>query len=282
MPNWSPVLDFVTSDPNASWNPDPVNRAQRHASAFSGSRARDQMFCISGRGKQGSVTEIRYGIAANIGWEIPYDSHVQRAWVFEANLPGVGPVHLLLLTLPEATDVLQVVQGSLEISRADFEELRFDTASRTLAAGLSSDDSIIQVTETSVTLVSPSHRQVPQSHSLRMRFADRHDSVTHALETLHGARGKAAQAATRGDFVAVSVYNGKSCQVHIHKAFGMEVSLVQTLDVRGEVTALAFCSVEHYDQLLIGVWCEEQARLAVHPLSTGHAHEPLLVSLDCG
>lgn len=118
----------------------------------------DRMFAISGKGIQGSITELRRGLAANVGWEIPYGSPVKQAWIFEADLPDAGPGYYLLLALPDSSDVLQVSRDSLEVDRPEPELVQFDVSSRTLAAAQFTDQGIVQVTETSIALITPTQR----------------------------------------------------------------------------------------------------------------------------
>lgn len=113
------------------------------------------MFCISGKGSQGTISELRFGLAANIGWDISFGSHIQRSWIFEALLPDIGPGYYLLMTLPDTSSVLQLPRGSDDPIQPDPDSHHFDLSSRTLAAAQSSDQLIVQVTETSIVLVTP-------------------------------------------------------------------------------------------------------------------------------
>jgi hypothetical protein len=155
IPNWSPTRDFVTTTRHATWNPEAFPKE-----SWDNPDGYDRMFCISGKGTQGNISELRFGLAANIGWDIGYGSHVQKCWIFEAMLPDIGPGFYFLLTLPDASSVLQVPHGSDEPTEPDPSLHHFDLLSRTLAAAQNSENLIIQVTETSIVLVTPSTRCV--------------------------------------------------------------------------------------------------------------------------
>lgn len=118
----------------------------------------DRIFAISGKGIQGSIAELHRGIAANIGWEIGYGSPIRQSWIFEAELPhGVSGYHLLL-SLPDSSDVLQVSRSTLEAERPSPSTVQFDLGSRTLAASSYSEEGIVQVTETAITLMTPTQQ----------------------------------------------------------------------------------------------------------------------------
>lgn len=162
IPNWSPARDFTTTDKATSWNETSV----RHESTSFDRRQQwanldgsDRIFCISGNGVQGLVSELRFGLAANIGWDISYGSPVQKVWIFDAYLPdNIGPDSYMLLALPDGSDVLQVPRGSDSPSQAQMGSHHFDTSTRTLAAVQCSEQLIVQVTEKAIVLVTPSER----------------------------------------------------------------------------------------------------------------------------
>ncbi|KAF3354472.1 hypothetical protein VD0002_g10087 [Verticillium dahliae] len=159
IPNWSPTLDFVTTDQSTSWRGDAGQRGaqtSRWSEQYRDQAARhDRIFCVSGTGIQGSITELRQGISANIGWEIAYDTAIRQAWVFEAQLNDIGPGYYLLLALPDSSDILQVPRDSLEASRPNPGGPDFDTTARTLAAAQCSEQIIAQVTESAISLITP-------------------------------------------------------------------------------------------------------------------------------
>ncbi|KAM0601188.1 hypothetical protein ACHAPN_000186 [Verticillium nonalfalfae] len=162
IPNWSPTLDFVTTDQFTSWRGDSSQRGaqtSRWSEQYREQAARhDRIFCVSGTGIQGSITELRQGISANIGWEIAYDTAIRQAWVFEAQLSDIGPGYYLLLALPDSSDILQVPRDSLEASRPNPGGPDFDTTARTLAAAQCSEQIIAQVTESAISLITPLRR----------------------------------------------------------------------------------------------------------------------------
>ncbi|ROT38696.1 hypothetical protein SODALDRAFT_277774 [Sodiomyces alkalinus F11] len=270
IPNWSPALDFVTTDEFTSWDQRASPRGNLMADwrDHPGPRPRkcDRMFAISGKGMQGSVTELRWGLAANVGWEIPYGSPVKQAWVFAAaGLPVVGSGYYLLLALPDSSDVLQVSGGdSLEVDRPDPDIVQFDMGSRTLAAAQFSDQSIVQVTETSITLITT-------TQSVRYRY-----------DSFPGIEGKVEQATVRACRVAVSTRAETQSFIHTFSVDSADASasLSQTFNVTGEVTSLAFGQIGDREQLLAGIWHENEAYLAVYALDENNEVTPILNRLE--
>ncbi|KAL2754575.1 hypothetical protein ACRALDRAFT_2043524 [Sodiomyces alcalophilus JCM 7366] len=267
IPNWSPALDFVTTDEFTSWDqqksPQGKRMAQWRDDQESQLRKCDRLFAISGKGIQGSITELRRGLAANVGWEIPYGSPIKQAWIFEADLPDVGSGYYVLLALPDSSDVLHVSRDSLEADRPDPEIVQFDLASRTLAAAQFLDQGIVQVTETSITLITATQ------------------SVRHRYASFPGIEGKVEQAAVRAyNRVAVSTHAESRSHIHIVSLDSADATLSQTFNVTGEVTSLAFSRVGDREHLLAGISHDNEAYLAVYALDEGNEATPILNRLE--
>ncbi|KAL9572739.1 hypothetical protein ACKAV7_003138 [Fusarium commune] len=107
IPNWSPVVDLVTTDTNPSWRSDSKRKdlsTKRKVSSNSRPKS-DHIFCTSGRGPRSSLTELRWGIQARIGLEFDHDQHVRQSWMFPVEAQGERGFYVIL-SLPHSTDVL--------------------------------------------------------------------------------------------------------------------------------------------------------------------------------
>ncbi|RBA13929.1 hypothetical protein FPRO05_02721 [Fusarium proliferatum] len=107
IPNWSPVVDLVTTDTNLSWRSDSRRKdlsTKRKVSSNSRPKS-DRIFCTSGRGPRSSLTELRWGIQARIGLEFDHDQHVRQSWMFPVEAQGERSFYVIL-SLPHSTDVL--------------------------------------------------------------------------------------------------------------------------------------------------------------------------------
>ncbi|CAK7273077.1 hypothetical protein SEPCBS119000_005460 [Sporothrix epigloea] len=90
IPNWSPVIDLVTSDEFATvkglqgaLNRDIADKSQYPDGAFNGQfSAPDRVFGTSGRGVTGAITEFRYGMRADVGLEVDFPTPVKQSWIF--------------------------------------------------------------------------------------------------------------------------------------------------------------------------------------------------------
>ncbi|CRJ93631.1 hypothetical protein BN1708_009402 [Verticillium longisporum] len=266
IPNWSPTLDFVTTDQSTSWRGDAGQRGaqtSRWSKQYRDQAARhDRIFCVSGTGIQGSITELRQGISANIGWEIAYDTAIRQAWVFEAQLNDIGPGYYLLLALPDSSDILQVPRDSLEASRPNPGGPDFDTTARTLAAAQCSEQIIAQVTESAISLITP-------LQSSRQPFS-----------SFEGVQGNAEHATVRQKRAAISTHGQNRSLIHVFYIEDLHASLSHTFETEGEVTCLAFCRIGRQECILSGVWRENHPYMAVFPMDNEGKVTPSLTRLD--
>ncbi|KAF5638906.1 thermotolerance [Fusarium tjaetaba] len=145
IPNWSPVVDLVTTDTNPSWRSDSRRKdlsTKRRVSSNPKPKS-DRIFCTSGRGPQSSLTELRWGIQARIGLEFDHDQHVRQSWMFPVEAQGDRSFYVIL-SLPHSTDVLHF---PADLSNADAlspDACPFDTSSRTISAFQTEQAVIIQ------------------------------------------------------------------------------------------------------------------------------------------
>ncbi|KAF4414528.1 hypothetical protein CFRS1_v012191 [Colletotrichum fructicola] len=186
IPNWACAADFTTSDPLVSWNPAADHRGKpvvpwrkRTAGHVS---APDKILCVSGNDPQGSITELRYGLPANI---ISYFDTLpmKRAWVFWTS-DATWPLQMLI-TSPGTSDVLVLSADLSQVEMADPAMTRLDTMSRTLAAAQDSDGNIVQITEQCIAIKGPDQGEESASHSFG-DFPDIDGVVEHAVVRVAG------------------------------------------------------------------------------------------------
>jgi hypothetical protein len=162
IPNWSPVLDFATTDRFLTWN---------QTSGFKGAAMkpwnerdpyghvdRDRVFITSGRGVNGSITELMSGVKAKVTLDVEYGSPLRRAWVFRLPVKGVSTGFTLLLDLHSQTSVVQLTPDLEELKEHNAPESGFDTTARTLTASQLLDGTICQITEAAIILLGDTHR----------------------------------------------------------------------------------------------------------------------------
>ncbi|KAF5656065.1 putative FUN12-general translation factor eIF2 [Fusarium sp. NRRL 25303] len=146
IPNWSPVVDLVTTDTNLSWRSDSRRKdlsTKRKVSSNSRPKS-DRIFCTSGRGPRSSLTELRWGIQARIGLEFDHDQHVRQSWMFPVEAQGERSFYVIL-SLPHSTDVLHFPADLSNANALSPEACPFDTSSRTISACQTEQTVIIQV-----------------------------------------------------------------------------------------------------------------------------------------
>ncbi|KAF4773658.1 thermotolerance protein [Colletotrichum scovillei] len=264
IPNWSCSVDFVTTDALTSWDPEtgpkgkPIvpwrDRTLDHLTAP------DKVLCASGNGPQGSITELRYGLPANI---ISYFEPLptRKVWVFRT-ADGTWPYQMLMAS-PGTSDVLLVSFDLSNAEMADPMTTQFDTECRTLAAQQSRNNTIVQVSEK------------------RIVAMDQHHSSRYELGDFEGVGRIAEHAAVRGNCICVSTFEESCFRIHTFHTEGTEISLTQTCPVDGEVTCLAFCSLDGRECVLAGLWRQNSPYLAIFPTDvTGERPELILLTAD--
>ncbi|KAK2027677.1 thermotolerance protein [Colletotrichum zoysiae] len=260
--NWSCAVDFVTTDALATWNPETGSRGKPvvpwRQRTLDNITSPDKVLCASGNGPQGSITELRYGLPANI---ISYFEPLptRRVWVFRT-IDDSWPYQMLMAS-PGTSDVLLVSADLSVAEMADPMSTQFDTASRTLAAAQSAEGTMIQVSEKCITLISRNH------------------SSRHNLDDFTGINGVTEHAAVRGDRVCVSTYAESRFQIHAFRTSVVEVSLTQTYAIDGEVTCLILCCINGQECITVGLWRQNSPWLAIFTADK-LAQAPQLIRLD--
>ncbi|KAG6041666.1 hypothetical protein E4U41_002940 [Claviceps citrina] len=208
LPNWSPVVDVATSA-----------RSSLPESNRSFSKP-DSIFSASGRGLKGNLTQWRWGIQGRIGLEIDLEEPTRRSWGFSmGGSPGVHGFYCLL-ALPNASTVLRFSQDFGQVDSLEADSTAFDLASRTLDAYQTDSGLMVQVTESSISLISAAHSS---RHSLE--------------ELLQMGKITAENAFCGNDVVALTTTSSRSAShIHIIAIEGMQLSLVKSWEIPGEVT----------------------------------------------
>jgi len=150
IPNWSPTVDFVTTDEFSVWNRGVGARGNEMVPWTSSSRVfrkPDRIFAACGRGTNGSITEYRVGYPAEIQFEFEYPIPINRSWIVRASLTDPGEGFHMILSFPDTTTILHLSQHMDDVKELGSEASPYDLSSRTLVAAQVSSDMIIQVTE---------------------------------------------------------------------------------------------------------------------------------------
>ncbi|CAM1511135.1 Fc.00g086480.m01.CDS01 [Cosmosporella sp. VM-42] len=206
IPNWSPVIDFVTTDEHQSWKAEAAlsQGILKHRTPTVALCKPDRIFCTSGRGPKSSVTELRWGIQARVGLDIDYDQPVRQSWMFPMEVHG------------------DLAQGDAVSSEA----APFDLDSRTIYAVQNEQGTIIQITETSTTLVAPSQ------------------SSRHPHEQVCGLSSVIVENAfCKDDIVVFFAHYGQRQQIHILRIEQMNITHACSWDIPSSVTCISMFSV---------------------------------------
>ncbi|KAK5653859.1 hypothetical protein OQA88_7783 [Cercophora sp. LCS_1] len=165
LPNWSPAVDFATTDEFASWNQE-VGAAGNKMLPWKDRTFRkpDRVFATSGHGKKGSITEYRYGLTAGIGLDLDYGTDIKEAWLFAPKRLGSQEGFHLILSMPDCSGLLQISRDFSQAQEVTSDNSGYDLSSPTLALA-HSGSLLVQVTKESIALLGP-------DKSIRFRYED--------------------------------------------------------------------------------------------------------------
>ncbi|RSM08014.1 hypothetical protein CDV31_008317 [Fusarium ambrosium] len=234
--NWSPVVDMATTDGNTSWTDEVARQDRSGRSKLSSvlSQKPDRVFCTSGRGPRSSLTELRWGIQARIGLEFDYDQVVRQSWMFPVESQGERGFYAIL-SMPHSSDVLHFPANLSNASALSSEVSPFDTNSRTISACQNNQGIIVQVTETSTSLVA-------SSQSSRHTHGD-----ACGLDSLI-----ADNACYENDIVVISSHNGQGSRLDVLRIDQMNVTRVATVNTAGEVTCVSLFTLSGETCIVVG------------------------------
>ncbi|KAM5475998.1 hypothetical protein MauCBS54593_000681 [Microsporum audouinii] len=159
VPNWGPILDTVVVKAKRS-----ITGTQPKGSQQEMGLPYDRIFTCSGVGPEhGTISELRYGIEAQIGLAIEHGACSSITGVWGISTPR-GEGTLCLLTDPIMSSLIFIpVSGAEEGDAMNEERSGLDLSHQTLAASITPDGVIIQVTNASIRL---SHGVIQQRSSI--------------------------------------------------------------------------------------------------------------------
>ncbi|KAI2625199.1 hypothetical protein GGS21DRAFT_312261 [Xylaria nigripes] len=248
LPNWSPTVDLVLMKESSndsqsvhalSQQPPSVEKKQGHMVAP------ERIFASSGRDVFGAIVELRYGIQAKIGLDLSYSTPIKRCWAipnFEGNQEAG---FFMLLALPENSALLHISHDLSEVSERGQDLMAFDLLSTTLAVYITRDI-VIQVTSSTVTIVSPigCYSQV---------IADMIESPVVTV----------TDAAITDSALALSVYSDSGFQIMVFILDESKFILKQVFNIKGEVNALSIDTLSTGTCVLAGLSRRDPLCLAV-------------------
>lgn len=169
IPNWSPAVDFVTTSTSSRWDDThgatgktmdgQTNPASSAPSSFS---KPDRIYAATGRCKNGSIVEYRHGLQANIGIDFDCGTVIRKSFMFPENPLDAESGHLLLLSIPGKSALLQFDSKFRAASAQELDEHStvYDLSCSTFLAQLIDEGTVLQVTEQNVVFVGPATRCV--------------------------------------------------------------------------------------------------------------------------
>ncbi|KAL2021939.1 hypothetical protein VTK56DRAFT_6358 [Thermocarpiscus australiensis] len=223
LPNWSPVVDFTTTDEFSGWDQG-VSEDRVMVPWQQGKlRKPDRVFATCGSGKKGSVTEYRYGLKASIGLVLEYGAGIKQAWLLSSTTSPSSDSYLLLLSMPDCSAVLQLPPDFSSAREPAADTIPYDLSSTTLALAYDGSSGV-QITKQNIVLVT-------EDRSVRIPCQE--------LQGLSNA--SVSDACVLDGCLAISAHTDAQFRIHIFKVGAADLTLahVQSIDVDGEVTCLS-------------------------------------------
>jgi hypothetical protein len=113
----------------------------------------DRIFACAGKGVNGAIVELRYGLEAKLALSVEYPAHILEAWAFSPTYesPESADESLFLLSLGDRSAVLRLSADAKDISD-DENNTMFELRYRTVTAGIC-QGYMTQVTEQSIVTI---------------------------------------------------------------------------------------------------------------------------------
>ncbi|KAI1379323.1 hypothetical protein F4677DRAFT_328209 [Hypoxylon crocopeplum] len=267
IPNWSPTVDFAVTNDLTKSVVDECSEDSRAASLTSHRSMvpfqPDKVFACSGRGITGAITEFRYGIQGRIGLDLMYSSHIRQCWAISDFTGTIEDGFFLLLALPNGSAILHLSRDLSEVSEKDHDAIPYDLSSTTLAAQ-ETESIVVQITTNYVTVATPTG-----------------SSRTSTSDIIQDHTAIVADAAVRGNMIALAVYYGSKYKIVLLSIAGLEVALQHVFDVEGEVTCLTIEKFANDLVILAGLLRGGDSTLAIYPaeLEQHVSKTPILIKL---
>ncbi|KAH7327908.1 thermotolerance protein [Stachybotrys elegans] len=228
IPNWSPVVDAATSTDLSSWDSpveDSIVNSRKKRAVSTPISKPGIIYSTSGRGENGCIVEWRKGIQARIGLDIETEELIRHSWVFSSDEYPIEGL-LVLLAVPQSTVALHFSEDLAQANALSAEETPFDLGSSTLCATCTPSRTVVQVTETAVTLIDNN------AQSVRFQLADilsEGDLIGH-------------EAFCSDNIIMVYTLQDQLSQLHTLKIEGLTVTHVSSWDPGHTVTSLSLFS----------------------------------------
>lgn len=147
----------ATSVWNYDANTPKTDNARQRQPIDASLRRPESIYTVAGRGTNGNVIEWRWGIQGRVGLDLEVPLGPSRVWLFKAESLGL-PGWLSIISSPHSSAILNLEENFL--SAQDLSEIDngFDDSSRTIMAQQVSESTIVQITETTISVISPSIR----------------------------------------------------------------------------------------------------------------------------
>jgi hypothetical protein len=267
LPNWSPVVDMSTTDEFSTWNQEIGAAGTPIVPWIERTPSRpDRIFCTSGRGAKGTVTEYRYGLQASIGLDMECGLGVKQSWLLPSRSLGSSTFDLLL-SVPGQTVAVHLTEDLSQADEAGPEMSSYDESSRTLAA-TTAGDVTIQVTEKYIVIVGNTSWYAPYYTDSWCwdSVTDTSTSPRISYETFDSiVSASILDAAICDGFIAISTHRDSQFAIHIFRVeyIARSVVLVQSFQVEEEVNCVSLCRHRGDTvELLAGLWQGRRPLLA--------------------
>ncbi|KEY70872.1 hypothetical protein S7711_00718 [Stachybotrys chartarum IBT 7711] len=249
--NWAPVLDATTTSEASSWSSEGANNETRNARQpgyITPRKKPEAIFTASGRGLQGTVTEWRTGIQARVGLDIETEEVIRQAWAFSEDDYDIEGLQVLL-AVPQGTVVLRFSPDLSQATALTPGTTPFDLAASTLYATVLMAQLVVQITETSVTLVTPT-----QSSRFLLQ------------ELLEPGHDLAQDAFCKDNIIVMSSISGGLYHLHTLEIDQMKVSRKHSWDVEGEVTCISLFTLDQNQRVVASSMVNGMPRVSVYTL----------------
>ncbi|KAI1113800.1 hypothetical protein F5Y14DRAFT_416625 [Nemania sp. NC0429] len=228
LPNWSPTTDLVLLSETSRYLKSDSGVPAKQPAAFEEIQNHvlppDRIFACSGRGLSGAIIELRSGIEAKIGLDLSYPTPIKRCWAVPSFDATSEAGFFMLLALPHSSALLHISHDFSEVTERVQNEVKFDLLSTTLAVQVL-QDTIIQITTTHATIVSPTGCY--------------QHLISHMIKGLQDPLATVTDAVMMNTILALSVYSHSAFKIIVFILDENKFAENHVLDVEGEVTALA-------------------------------------------
>jgi hypothetical protein len=157
LPNWSPVVDFTTTDDFTGWHPSADAGKAMIPWQEAKHRKPDRIFATCEGGNAGFITEYRYGLKANIGLDLEYGPGMKQAWLLPYADPPCVVGYLLLISMPDSTAALVLSKEFSSATVPGDGTIPYDLSSSTLTL-VSHEQMTMQITQEAVVLANQRER----------------------------------------------------------------------------------------------------------------------------